>query len=276
MASKHPYEFKNTILKVENVSLSMGGRQILKDVNVEVKDIVRPGVSQGQIVGFLGPSGIGKTKFFEVLSGLTKPDTGSILIGDPLLPVTPGRVGVVQQSYPLFKHRTVRGNLEVAAAKSDTPASEQQDKIKKMLERFNLSDHASKFPAELSGGQRQRIAIAQQLLCSERFLLMDEPFSGLDVLMLDRVCQMLREIASEHEMNTIIVVSHDIVTTASIADTLWVMGRDRDANGKVIDGSHIKHTFNLIDRGVCWQDDVQSRPEFHELVDEVRGLFPTL
>jgi polar amino acid transport system ATP-binding protein/sulfate transport system ATP-binding protein len=276
MAAQHPYEFKNTILKVENVSLSLGGRQILKDVNVEIKDIVRPGVSQGQIVGFLGPSGIGKTKFFEVLAGLTKPDTGSVLIGDPLSPVTPGRVGVVQQSYPLFNHRSVRGNLEVAAAKGGTPTAEQPAKIQKMLERFNLADHGSKYPAELSGGQRQRIAIAQQLLCSERFLLMDEPFSGLDVLMLDRVCQMLREIASEHDMNTIIIVSHDIHTTAAIADTLWIMGRDRDGQGKIVDGSHIKHTYNLIDRGICWQDNIQSRPEFHELVDEVRALFPTL
>ncbi len=276
MASKHAYEFKDAILKVENVSLHLGGRQILKDVNVEVKDIVRPGMQQGQIVGFLGPSGIGKTKFFEVLAGLTKPDSGTVLIGDPLKPVSPGRVGVVQQSYPLFNHRTVRGNLEVAAEKGSIPAAERKDKIQKMLERFNLADQASKYPSELSGGQRQRIAIAQQLLCSERFLLMDEPFSGLDVLMLDRVCQMLREIACEHEQNTIIVVSHDIHTTASIADTLWVMGRDRDEKGKIMDGSHIKHTFNLMERGVCWHEDVQSRPEFHELVDEVRALFPSL
>jgi len=276
MASKHSYEFKNTILKVEDVSLSLGGKLILKDVNVEVKDIVRPGVQQGQIVGFLGPSGIGKTKFFEVLAGLTKPDEGKVLIGDPLLPVTPGRVGVVQQSYPLFHHRTVRGNLEVAAEKGSTPPTERKDKIQKMLERFNLEDQGGKYPTELSGGQRQRIAIAQQLLCSERFLLMDEPFSGLDVLMLDRVCQMLREIACAHEENTIIIVSHDIHTTASIADTLWVMGRDRDEQGKIIDGAHIKHTFNLMDRGVCWHDDVQSRPEFHEVVDEVRALFPSL
>lgn len=272
----YSYSLKETILKVENVSLALGGRQILKDVNVEIKDIVRPGMSQGQIVGFLGPSGIGKTKFFEVLSGLTPPDTGSVLIGDPLRPVSAGRVGVVQQSYPLFNHRTVRSNLEVAAAQGDIPSGQRAERIQRMLERFALTDHANKYPAELSGGQRQRIAIAQQLLCSERFLLMDEPFSGLDVLMLDRVSQMLREIACEHEQNTIIVVSHDIVATASIADTLWIMGRDRDKNGNPIDGSHIKYTFNLIERGVCWREDVQSTPEFHDLVDEVRGLFHTL
>jgi ABC-type nitrate/sulfonate/bicarbonate transport system ATPase subunit len=271
-----PYEIRETILKVENVSLSLGGRTILKDVNVDVKNIVRSGMSQGQIVGFLGPSGIGKTKFFEILSGLSQPDTGQVLIGDPLQKVSSGRVGVVQQNYPLFNHRTVLGNLEVAINNSDTPNNERANKIDKILEQFNLSDQRNKFPAELSGGQRQRIAIAQQLLCSDNFLLLDEPFSGLDMLMIERVCQMLREIACEHEHNTIIVVSHDINATACIADTLWLMGRDRDAKGEVIEGAKIKHTFNLAERGVSWHEDVAARPAFREVVEEVRAIFPTL
>ena len=271
-----PFEVKETILKVENVSLSLNGRQILKDVNVDIKDISRPNMKQGQIIGFVGPSGIGKTKFFEILSGLIKPDSGQVLIGNPLTPVTSGRIGVVQQSYPLFNHRTVKGNLEVAANNGDIPVAEREGKIRQMLERFKLTDQALKYPAELSGGQRQRIAIAQQLLCSEHFLLLDEPFSGLDILMIDRVRQMLLEISCEHEHNTIIVVSHDIHATASIADTLWVMGRDHDEKGNIIEGSKIKHTFNLIERGVCWHNDVQSRPQFKEVVEEVRALFPSL
>ena len=273
---KFPYEIKETILKVEDVSLQLGGRQILKDVNVSIKDIVRPNIKQGQIVGFVGPSGIGKTKFFEILAGLIKPDSGRVLIGDPLTPVTSGRIGVVQQSYPLFNHRTIMGNLEVAASNGEIPPNERNDKIKWMLDRFNLTDQARKYPAELSGGQRQRVAIAQQLLCSEHFLLMDEPFSGLDILMVDRVCQMLREIACAHEHNTIIIVSHDINATASISDTLWVMGRDRDANGSAIAGSKIKHTFDLAERDVCWHENASSRPEFKAVVDEVRALFPYL
>jgi ABC-type nitrate/sulfonate/bicarbonate transport system ATPase subunit len=271
-----PYEIKETILKVENVSLTLGGNQILRDVNVDVKNIVRSGMSQGQIVGFLGPSGVGKTKFFEVLSGLTAPDTGQVLLGNPLEKVTSGKVGVVQQNYPLFNHRTVLGNLEVAVNNSDVPKNEQANKINAMLERFKLSDQRNKYPTELSGGQRQRIAIAQQLLCSDHFLLLDEPFSGLDMLMIERVCQMLREIACEHEHNTIIVVSHDIHATTSIADTLWLMGRDQDAKGSIIEGAKIKHTFNLAERGVCWHNDVSSRPAFRETVEEVRGLFSTL
>jgi ABC-type nitrate/sulfonate/bicarbonate transport system ATPase subunit len=271
-----PFELHDTLLKVDNVSLSLNGRQILRDVNVDIKNIVRPNMQQGQIVGFVGPSGIGKTKFFEILSGLLKPDTGQVLVGDPLMPVNAGRIGVVQQSYPLFNHRTVKGNLEVAAKNGDIPAADRDGKIRIMLERFQLTDQANKYPAELSGGQRQRIAIAQQLLCTEHFLLMDEPFSGLDILMIDRVRQMLLEIACQHEQNTIIVVSHDIHATASIADTLWVMGRDRDAQGNIIEGSKIKHTFNLIERDVCWHDNVQSRPQFLDVVNEVRSLFPSL
>ena len=165
------------------------------------------------------------------------------------------------------------GNLEVAASNGEIPPNERNDKIKWMLDRFNLTDQARKYPAELSGGQRQRVAIAQQLLCSEHFLLMDEPFSGLDILMVDRVCQMLREIACEHEHNTIIIVSHDIHATASISDTLWVMGRDRDASGNAIAGSKIKHTFDLAERDVCWHENAAARPEFKAVVDEVRALF---
>lgn len=270
------HEFKNTILKVENVSLNLGGNQILRDVNVDIRDVVRPGMSQGQIVGFLGPSGIGKTKFFEILAGLIKPDSGQVLLGDPLTPVKVGRVGVVQQSYPLFSHRTVMGNLMVAAARKGLPANEQKTKCEEMLAHFGLQGHANKFPAELSGGQRQRVAIAQQLLCSDHFLLLDEPFSGLDIIMIEKVCELLRSIAALHEHNTIIVVSHDIESTASIADTLWVMGRDRDDKGELIPGSRIKYTYNLIDRGLAWQENVMGRRDFHELVDEVRGLFKTL
>jgi polar amino acid transport system ATP-binding protein/sulfate transport system ATP-binding protein len=270
------HEFKNTILKVENVSLNLGGNQILRDVNVDVRDIVRPGMSQGQIVGFLGPSGIGKTKFFEILAGLLKPDTGQVLLGDPLTPVQIGRVGVVQQSYPLFNHRTVMGNLMVAAARKGIPAAERKAKCEEMLGHFDLQAHGNRFPAELSGGQKQRVAIAQQLLCSEHFLLLDEPFSGLDILMIDKVRELLKSISTMHEYNTIIVVSHDIESTASIADTLWVMGRDRDEQGNIIPGSRIKHTYNLIDRGLAWQEEVMVRPDFHELVNEVRGLFKTL
>lgn len=270
------YALAETLLEAKNISLKLGENQILKDVNVEIKNIIRPGYKMGQVVGFLGPSGIGKTKLFEILAGLLEPTSGTVSINTPSIPVKAGLVGVVQQNYPLFNHRTVGGNLEVAAKKTTKDANERKKKIDNILKRFNLSDKVNLYPAQLSGGQKQRVAIAQQLLCSENFLLLDEPFSGLDPLMVEEVGNMLSEIAHANELITIIVVSHDIISTASIADTLWIMGRDRDAKGTIIPGSKIKHTYNLVDKGLAWQKNIELKPEFLDFVKEIKGLFPSL
>ena len=272
--ANNDYTYGATLLKVDNVSLQLGENTILKDVNIEIKDILRKDETAGQIVGFLGPSGIGKTKLFEIMAGLLKPSSGQVLLKDK--PVEVGQVGVVQQNYPLFNHRTVMGNLEVAARKTITDSTKRKDKIMGYLERFNLKDKINLYPAQLSGGQRQRVAIIQQLLCSEHYLLLDEPFSGLDPLMVTEVSELISEIAHLHEENTIIIVSHDIDATAAIADTLWLMGREKTSEGKVIPGSKIKYTYNMIDLGLAWRKNVQEDPAFIQLVKEVKNLFPTL
>jgi ABC-type sugar transport system ATPase subunit len=97
------YKEGRSLIKVENVSLILGGNQILKDVNAEIKDLIIPGQTIGQVVGFLGPSGIGKTKLFEVMAGLINPTSGQVLINGK--PVKVGDLGVVQQNYPLFNHQ---------------------------------------------------------------------------------------------------------------------------------------------------------------------------
>jgi ABC-type nitrate/sulfonate/bicarbonate transport system ATPase subunit len=272
-----PYELKETILQVQHVSLTLGNTQILRDVNVEVKNIVRPGMNQGQVIGFLGKSGSGKTKLFEILAGLLKPTSGEVRINGNLEPVKVGSVGVVQQNYPLFQHRTLYSNLEVAAAKSALTPAEQKDKIHYYMEHFNLLEHVNFYPCQLSGGQRQRVAIAQQLLCSEHFLLLDEPFSGLDIVMIRQVQEMIGEISTMDELNTVIIVSHDIESTASISDTLWLLGRDQDPQTKhPIPGSRIKYNYNLVEKGLAWQKDIEATPEFHEFITEVKEAFQHL
>jgi ABC-type nitrate/sulfonate/bicarbonate transport system ATPase subunit len=263
----------NVILKADNISLNLGGNLILRDLSVEISDVVRPGVSTGQVVGFLGPSGVGKTKFFEILAGLLKPNTGQVQLGHPLQPVQVGMVGVVQQNYPLFSHRTVEGNLMLAARKRYTNAGEATDRMRDLMGRFHMADKLGLYPAQLSGGQRQRVAIAQQLLCSEHFLLLDEPFSGLDILMIEEVSEMIGEIAHAHELNTIIIVSHDIVATASVSDTLWLMGRDRDADGRIIPGARIRHTYDLVAMDLCWDRQLLAKPAFQTLVNDIRAKF---
>ncbi len=136
-------------------------------------------------------------------------------------------------------------------------------------------EHKDKYPAQLSGGQRQRLAIIQQLLCSKYFLLMDEPFSGLDIVSKKNVCDLIKQVSVEHELNTIIVTTHDIETAVAIADTVWILGRTFDTNKKNLGATVIK-TVDLIERGIAWEENVKSLPAYKETVDEIEKLFFTL
>ena len=270
------YSYDGMVLRVEDVSLTLGGNLILDHVSFEIKNVTRPDAIAGQVVGLLGPSGIGKTQLFHSLSGLNKPDAGHVLIGDPGVVVERGMVGVVAQHYPLFAHRTVMGNLMVAGERSGKPAGECVQKANSLLERFRLEDRAGVYPSQLSGGQRQRVAIAQQIMCSDQFLLMDEPFSGLDLLAIGRVQDLIHEISTAHELNTIIVVTHDLVAAMEVCDTLILLGRNSDEQGKFKPGARIQASYNLIDRGLAWRKDIATTPEFLETLREIRQRFALL
>jgi polar amino acid transport system ATP-binding protein/sulfate transport system ATP-binding protein len=268
------YEHRETILDVRGVNVTYGGKPILRDLNLEIKNVVRPGVTQGQVVGLLGPSGVGKTTLFRVLAGLMEPDTGTVIAEGQ--PVGRGRVGVVAQHYPLFAHRTVLGNLAVAGRQAGMGGKEAEEKARDLLKRFGLDDQASKYPVQLSGGQRQRVAIAQQFMCSDHFLLMDEPFSGLDILAIDRVCGLIHEIALTDELKTIILVTHDIDAALTVADTIWLIGRDRTPTGEVVSGARIQKVYDLAARGIAWQKDCATTPEYLSCLAEIRAEFPRL
>jgi len=269
-------KYTDTLLKVDHVSLSYDDKVILHDVNAEIRDIVRADCTQGQVVGFLGPSGIGKTQLFRIIAGLNQPTSGQVLVNSTLTPVKAGMVGVVAQNYPLFENRTIFSNLILAAKQIEKNSDAAHEKVLKYLKRLDMLDCSQLYPAQISGGQRQRIAIAQQLLCSEHFLLMDEPFSGLDLVMEAKVCELINEIACLDELNTIIVVTHDVTAAATVADHLWLMGRDRDASGNIIPGARIQETYDLIERDLCWHPGITNSSKFLEFVREVKERFQTL
>ena len=270
------YSYGKTLLKVDDVSLEYDGRPILKHVTAEIKDIICPGRVQGQVVGFLGPSGIGKTQLFRIIAGLNKPTSGKVTINGMDRPVQAGEVGVVAQDYPLFEHRTVMSNLLLAARQKEKDDKAAHDKVVQYLTEFELLDKARLYPVQLSGGQRQRCAIIQQIPCSEHFLLMDEPFSGLDLLMLEKTTELIQKVANMDELNTIIVVTHDITAAAAVADHLWLMGRDHDTQGNPLPGSHIVETYDLIERDLCWRPQIITQPHFVDFVREVKERFRTL
>jgi polar amino acid transport system ATP-binding protein/sulfate transport system ATP-binding protein len=276
MAADIYYEVKETLLKVTGVNVAFGDNQILRDLNMEVKNLHRPGKTQGQVVALLGPSGVGKTTLFRVLAGLDKPDTGEVLVTPEMVPVRRGMVGVVAQHYPLFQHRTVLSNLVVAGRQAGLKKEEATARANDILKRFNLEGSNAKYPSQLSGGMRQRVSIAQQFMCSEHFLLMDEPFSGLDLVAIERVTHFIDEIAASDELKTFVIVTHDVTAAIEVADQILLLGRDRDEKGQIIPGARVQASYNLIERNLAWRHGITSTPEYAELVKEIREVFPKL
>jgi ABC-type nitrate/sulfonate/bicarbonate transport system ATPase subunit len=275
-----PYIKKDVLLQARNVNLSYNDKCILHDINFCVRDIVRPGLQQGQVVSLVGRSGIGKTQLFRLLSGLQRPDSGSITIRErePVAQkdgsiqvyrersVQPGDMGVIFQNYYQFGWRTVRQSLFLAARQNKALAGKEEDAIRHFMQQFDIPDILHCYPAQLSGGQQQRVSIIQQLLKGSDFLLLDEPFSGLDVCVLDKVVELLLQVSLSDELKTLIIVSHDIATAAAISDTVFILGRQPGR-----EGSTLVREIDLIERGLAWQKEVRQEKAFAETLKEIKA-----
>jgi len=275
-----PYSKKEVLLQARDVSLAYGNKCILREINFSIRDIVRPGLQQGQVVSLVGRSGIGKTQLFRVLSGLQKPSGGSIIIRERKpaetgggtieiwreRPVESGDMGVIFQNYYQFGWRTVRQSLLLAARKNPVLAGAEEDAIREYAGRFAITDCLQQYPAQLSGGQQQRVSIIQQLLKGSNFLLLDEPFSGLDICVLEKVTELLLQVSLSDELKTLVIVSHDIATAAAISDTVFILGKEP---GK--EGSTLVREIDLIERGLAWRHDLRQDTLFQETLAEIKS-----
>lgn len=258
------YSKQELILSAKEVSLAYDEKRVLNNINFDIHNITRPGMIQGQIISIVGRSGCGKSSLFKLLSGYNKPTNGTIGVGVDQHDVKTGEMGVVPQDYPLFNHRTVQENLSLAL--SSQKGKEKIDTIKSYTDHFELSEHLDKYPCELSGGQKQRVSILQQVLAGNRFILMDEPFSGLDTLMKDKVIELLIKIANLDEMNTLIIVSHDIESTCAISDTVLVLA---DKTGE---GSTIVKSYDFLAEGLAYETGIKEMPKFRQIIQEIKSL----
>lgn len=259
------YEIKEILLSVENICLSLGGSQILKDINFTVSNIIRPNVKQGQVVSLIGRSGIGKTQLFRLLAGLNQPDSGQIVLnkdGKYSL-VKEGNVGIVTQQYILLEHRTIKKNFSIAMRHSDKDIEYHNT----LIHSFDLKEHLNKFPCQLSGGQRQRVSIVQQLLTGNKFILMDEPFSGLDILMIDKVIDVINKATSIDELLTLIIVSHDLTNSLAISDTAHILAKTSSN-----EGASIVKSYNLLEMGLAYNPEVREMKEFLEIKKQIKQL----
>ncbi|KAB1188278.1 MULTISPECIES: ABC transporter ATP-binding protein [Haloferax] len=209
----------NTVLELDGVSKSYGAETVIEELSLAVEE--------GEILTLLGPSGCGKTTTLRLIAGLDHPDGGEIrLNGTPVsgngsftAPEERG-VGVVFQEFALFPHLTAAENI--AFGLKDLDKAERDARVQELLDLVGLETQGGSYPDELSGGQQQRVALARSLAPEPAILLLDEPFSNLDVDLRVQMREEVRRILKEAGV-TAVSVTHDQEEAMSISDRVAVM-----------------------------------------------------
>lgn len=268
------YNEEQKLLLLSDVSLGYDPKKpILKHVNLTEFNIIREGVeSTGQTIAFIGRSGRGKSTLFKGLTGLLQPYDGHIYItnfngedvNDAKI-LSEGDVGFVDQKYTLFRHKTITQICEYALRKSKLSKEDKTTLINEYLLDWGLMEHKDKYSCELSGGQRQRTAIIEQMLTEKHFMILDEPFSGLDVGNIEKVKQSFQRIGDAHELNTIIFSTHDIRLAVEMADSIYIVGFPEG----VTDYSTIVGHFDLKKMGLAWEEYGEGH---RQLVADIKEL----
>ena len=275
-------ELQEPLLTVEQLGKSFktndgGTLVVLKDFSLTIHNIV----GKPQIVSLLGPSGAGKTTALRIIAGLDRPTTGCVRLSDGeggmLREVSVGDVGVVFQRYPLFDDLNVLNNLVEPARRSGMPKKEARDKALRLLDEFDMVKQGLAWPMQLSGGQRQRVAILQQLMRDRHFIILDEPFSGLDPVNIMNVIDLIVRTANEHTLNTFIIVTHDVTSALTVSDSVYLLGRERDERGEPLPGARVMKRYDLIAEGLAYHPGIEDIPRFSEIRKEIKLVeFPKL
>ncbi|MBW7861478.1 MAG: ABC transporter ATP-binding protein [Rhodocyclaceae bacterium] len=210
-------------LELRHIDLAYGSNQIVRDLSMRL--------DKGRIGCLLGPSGCGKTTVLRSIAGFEPLSGGEIRLDGHLvssttfhLPPEQRRIGMVFQDYALFPHLSIRDNVGFGLRRMTT--SDQRERVTELLTLVGLPDEGHKYPHELSGGQQQRVALARALAPRPSLLLLDEPFSNLDVELRERLSHEVRDIIKATE-TTAILVTHDQNEAFAVADEIGIMNEGR-------------------------------------------------
>ena len=207
------------ILRAEHIEKSYRGRKVVKGISIEVE--------QGQIVGLLGPNGAGKTTSFYMIVGLIKPNGGSIYLDDmditqfPMYKRAQNGIGYLAQEASVFRKLSVEDNIRSVLQLTTLSKSAQKEKTEALLEEFGLTHIRKNRGDLLSGGERRRTEIARALATDPKFVLLDEPFAGVDPVAVEDI---QRIVALLKQKNIgILITDHNVQETLAITDKTFLM-----------------------------------------------------
>ncbi|MEI6125000.1 MAG: ATP-binding cassette domain-containing protein [Pseudomonadota bacterium] len=229
------------------MSLSVTATKQMKGFSLDVSFTVG-----NELAVIFGPSGAGKSMTLQLIAGFMKPDTGRIALGTTVFADTAAggftapqdrRIGYVFQDLALFPHMSVEENILYGARGVSAP--DRQRRFDECIDVFHLEGLEKKYPCEISGGQKQRVAFARAMIRKPRLLLLDEPFSALDMTLRGEMRDFLRDIRKEYRI-PVILVTHDIFEAYCLADTVIVY-----ADGQVVQTGPPQEVFNTQEMGDC-------------------------
>lgn len=203
-----------SILKVDHVSKSFEGEPIIQNISLEL--------NEGELVSLLGVSGGGKTTLFNIISGLSLPDEGSIYLNGEEITGKPGNISYMLQKDLLLPYRTIEDNVALPLLIRGVKKAEARKTVRNYFAEFGLEGTERKYPSQLSGGMRQRAALLRTYLFSEKVALLDEPFSALDMLTKRSVHEWYLDIMEKIHLSTLFI-THDIDEAILLSDRIYLL-----------------------------------------------------
>lgn len=206
-------------LHTENLVKRYKARTVVKNANVELQ--------QGEIVGFLGPNGAGKTTTFYMVVGLIKPNEGRIFLddtditGEPVYKRAQRGIGYLAQEASVFRHLSVEDNLMAVLEMTHHTKQYMHDKVEALLEEFGLQQIRKSKGVQLSGGERRRTEIARALALDPKFILLDEPFAGVDPIAVRDIQEIVYKLKDKNI--GILITDHNVAETLSITDRAYLL-----------------------------------------------------
>lgn len=224
-----------TKLEVRGITKAYKKRRVVDGIDLDV--------SSGEVVGLLGPNGAGKTTSFYMVVGLVKPDGGKVVFGGeditglPMYKRARKGIGYLPQEASIFRKMTVRNNLMAIFETLDISSTEREDRMNSLLGEFRITHIADNYGYALSGGERRRVEIARALVTSPSFILLDEPFAGIDPIAVIDIQNIILQL-KERGIG-VVISDHNVRETLGVCDRAYIVNE-----GKVLESGSPDHIVN--------------------------------